>query len=268
MIGIGDILVTPLGHVPDDGWRTQAAVFEEIFLVFLVLGTAVGIVVVSYMLYNAYKYREGAADPDDSFETPTLGELPTGGAGGRKLFLSFGISAVIVIGLVAWTYTALLYVETGPAEDPEDRFEIHVDGFQFGWEFEYPNGHTEFNELRVPQGEVIHLTVTSNDVWHTFGSSELRIKVDAIPGQTGETWFVGDEQGTYLVECFELCGTGHSGMLADIVVEDPDEFEEWYAETGENGDEADDDDDDGEDANSDDEEMDDDNENAAIAIAP
>ena len=39
---------------------TRVEVFREIYLVFLLLGTLVGIVVIGYMLYNGYKYRDGA----------------------------------------------------------------------------------------------------------------------------------------------------------------------------------------------------------------
>ncbi|MDY6764461.1 MAG: cytochrome c oxidase subunit II, partial [Halobacteria archaeon] len=56
----------------------------------------------------------------------------------------------------------------------------------------------------------------------------LRVKTDAIPGQTTTTWFVANETGTYQAQCFELCGTGHSFMDAQVVVMEQEEFEEWY----------------------------------------
>lgn len=207
--------------------------FEEIFLAFLALGTLVGIVVVAYTLYNAFKYRENGEPDELEDDRPTLGELPTGDGGdkSKKLFLSFGISAIIVIGLVAYAYTLLIYVETGPDVDPEAELEVDVEGYQFGWEFEYPNGHSVDNELRVPADRVVYLHVTSRDVWHNFGAPELRIKADSIPGETATTWFLEEETGTYTAECFELCGSGHSYMKADIIVMDPAEFDDWYAAT-------------------------------------
>ena len=87
----------PLLHGGDI--RAPAAVFERIFEVFLVLGTLVGVAVVAYTLYYAVTYRAtDDGDPyADSVARPELGELPTGGVGGRKVFLSLGISAVIEI---------------------------------------------------------------------------------------------------------------------------------------------------------------------------
>ena len=68
--------------------RTTQEVFSSIFEVFLVLGTAVGVVVVTYTLYHALKYRETAGEDPYAGKVarPQLGELPTGGEGGRKVF--------------------------------------------------------------------------------------------------------------------------------------------------------------------------------------
>ena len=236
---IRDVPVIPLAHQELDGFRAQAAVFEDIFLVFLILGTLVGIVVIGYMIYNAYKYREGAADPVEEFDAPTVGELPTGGAGGRKLFVSFAISAIIVIGLVAWTYTALLYVEQGATEEIETEYDVAIEGIQFGWETTYPNNETTFNEVYLPVDTMVGLEVTSPDVWHTFGVTDLRIKVDAIPGQVSETWVLVEEEGQHRAECFELCGIGHSAMDADVYIIDREEWESQFVDDPEDGEETD-----------------------------
>jgi len=211
--------------------RSPADQFGEIFLVFAGLGTLVGIVVIGYTLLNAYKYRRGSGNGEKKdVVRPELGEKPGGGGGGKKLFLSFGISAIIVLSLIVWTYSALLYVENAPEED----ITIEVEGEQFSWRFIYPNGETTFNELRLPKDQVVKLEVTSTDVFHNFGIPDFRVKADAIPGQTTEKWFIPDETGTVQAHCYELCGAGHSGMDADVIVMEQGEFEDWYAGTGSN----------------------------------
>ncbi|WP_435181844.1 cytochrome c oxidase subunit II [Halorussus sp. AFM4] len=226
LVAVHEVIPAQSGIIPKG---TRVEVFQRIFTVFLALGTLVGVVVIGYMVYNAYKYRDrdGRA-ADDS--VPSLGELPSGGGGGRKLFVSFGLSTVIVVSLIAWTYGTLLYVEADSPAEGEQGLEVDVVGFRFGWEFVYPNGHTA-STLRVPAGETVQLTVTSDDVFHTFGVPGLRVKTDAIPGQTTDTWFQANETGTYQARCFELCGRGHSYMTADVVVMEPDAFEAWYANT-------------------------------------
>ena len=221
------------------GIRAPAEVFQRIFLVFLGLGTLVGTVVISYTLYNAYKYRyREDADPAPDADRPELGEVPEGGGKGKKLFLSFGLSAIVVLSLVAWTYGALVMVEDGgvaQAEGDVDSIDVRVEGYQFGWEFIYPNGHVEDSQaggkLYVPRNTVVNLTVTSQDVHHNFGIPDLRIKSDAIPGQTTDAWFVAEETGTHTANCYELCGQGHSYMDAEVVVMEEAQFQDWYANT-------------------------------------
>nr|WP_157231356.1 cytochrome c oxidase subunit II [Halostagnicola larsenii] len=207
---------------------TRSDVFGDIFLVFLALGTLVGILVISYTLYNSYKYRD-TEDRSDDENLPALGELPTGGGSGKKLFVSFILSAIVVIALIVWTYGMLLYVEDGPDEEPA--VEVDVQGATFSWSYEYDNG-LEPTELVVPAGEHVELNVTSIDVWHTFGISQERVKADAIPGEHDETWFIADETGTHegAIECYELCGSGHSNMEGDLVVYEQDRYEEWVDE--------------------------------------
>lgn len=234
MMWLSAWLPVPLESVTGGGLIPRGSrieVFREIYWVFLLLGTVVGVVVISYMLYNAYRYRDGREREDAHFDEPTLGELPTGGGGGKKLFLSFGLSAVIVVSLIAWTYGTLLYVEQDSPVEAGDGVEIDVTGYQFGWQFRYPNGHTTQGTLRVPADTPVKLNVTSRDVFHTFGAPELRVKTDAIPGQTTTTWFIAEEAGNYTAQCFELCGAGHSLMEAKIVAMDAEAYEGWYAGT-------------------------------------
>lgn len=210
--------------------QSMSEIFPFIFRIFLILGTIVGVVVIGYMVYTAYRYREGATESVDEADRPQLGELPTGGGGGKKLALSLTLSAIIVIGLIAPTYVFLRDVEAGPS-DAENPIEIEVTGMQFSWTYTYPNGHNT-STLRVPTDRPVKFNVTSTDVMHTFGISAFNFKTDAIQGQYTDAWIDPDEPGTYEAQCFELCGSGHSQMDSDVIVMNPDEYEEWYAGTG------------------------------------
>lgn len=220
---------------------SRVDVFERIFIVFLGLGTLIGIIVVAYTLKNAYKYRDNAEyERADDEDRPTLGELPTGGGGGKKLFVSFGLSAIVVISLIIWTYSMLLYVEAGPGDQPgEDALEVQVEGWAFGWDFVYENENGEevrTNEMVVPEDTTVWVTVTSQDVWHAFGVPDQKVKADAIPGEYEETWFhtgeleEGEDERVQQVECFELCGDGHSNMVADLRIVPQEEYEQWLSE--------------------------------------
>lgn len=204
-------------------------IFGQLFLAFIVAGTLVGVVVIAYTLQKAYKNR--SEDGETKSDTPDMGEIPPleGGGKGKKLFLSFGASAVIVITLVGWTYFAgFIPMEQGPSEQQvEDQLDVTVTGFQFGWRFNYPDGEESLGRLTVPNDTVVRFDVTSDDVMHNFGLPYFDRRSDAIPGQITEMWIYPQETGTYTAKCYELCGSGHSQMAAQVEVVPKNEFDNW-----------------------------------------
>ncbi len=228
--------IVPL-HALGEAARTTVEAFSNIFIIFLVLGVLVGIVVIGYTFYNILKNRE--SNSKNKIDEPVLGKLPSKSDGGRKLFYSFGISAIIVVTLVAWAYGTLIYFEQGPSseqiqESQYGDFTVNVTGFQWGWRFEYPNGYSTTGELRIPKNELVDLRVTSSDVFHNFGIPEWRVKTDAIPGEISEAWFTPTQTGTYTARCYEMCGAGHSYMTADIIVMERNKFQNWYSNVSTN----------------------------------
>jgi cytochrome c oxidase subunit 2 len=253
MLGSGLTLQT-VGAAPRvlQASRTQVDVFNLLYQTFLILGTLVGVVVISYMVYNAYKYRTDASTPEgqydvdeesiaetESYESvarPELGEVPSQADSdtGKKVFLSFSISAVIVLGLIIFAYWNLLYIEDVSAtEDPEDAMEVQVVGNQFNWEYTYPGGYST-DTLVAPANRQVGINATSchpgtcdGDVMHNWGVRDLRAKTDAMPGTYTETWFQADEPGNHTAICYELCGSGHSTMRGDVRIVSVEEFRDW-----------------------------------------
>ncbi|MFP4187923.1 MAG: cytochrome c oxidase subunit II [Halobacteriales archaeon] len=220
------------GLIAQAGVDGTSEIFGQLFSAFLVVGALVGLVVIAYTLQKAYKNR--SEDGETKSDTPEMGEIPPleGGGKGRKLFLSFGASAVIVITLVGWTYFAgFIPMEQAPPEQQvEDQLDVTVVGFQFGWKYEYENGKETSGSLRVPNDTVVNMEVTSEDVMHNYGIPHFDRRADAIPGQTTTMWIYPQETGTYTAKCYELCGSGHSQMSDQVEVMPKDEFEEWYEE--------------------------------------
>jgi cytochrome c oxidase subunit 2 len=95
------------------------------------------------------------------------------------------------------------------------------------------NGIREMNELHVPVGTPIKLTMISQDVIHSFYLPAMRIKRDVIPGRYTTVWFQPTKVGRYRLLCTEYCGTQHSLMGGWIYVMEKDDFERWYRTGGE-----------------------------------
>jgi cytochrome c oxidase subunit 2 len=117
--------------------------------------------------------------------------------------------------------------------------EITVDGFQWSWQFGYPEAGpkalvtgTPANPptLVVPLGEKVRYTITSNDVVHGFWIPAFMIQMQNLPGVTNSLEFTANKLGTYPGRCNILCGRNHSQMLFTVKVVSPTEYK-TYLET-------------------------------------
>ncbi len=114
---------------------------------------------------------------------------------------------------------------------------------QFEWRIRYPaRGKTlqptpqpddvyTVNELHVPTGRPISISLRTEDVQHAFFVPELRVKQDAVPGLSIPVWFDVDERRSYELVCAELCGWGHYKMKARVIAESDEEFGSWKDRT-------------------------------------
>jgi cytochrome c oxidase subunit 2 len=112
---------------------------------------------------------------------------------------------------------------------PRDASEIYVVGKQWMWKIQHLEGQREINELHVPVDKDIKLIMTSQDVIHSFFVPEFRVKQDVLPGRYTTLWFRATETGTYHLFCAQFCGTQHSGMIGQVVVMSPADYQNWMA---------------------------------------
>ena len=117
-------------------------------------------------------------------------------------------------------------------DPPGDGLQVQVQAQKWQWTFIYPNG-TVTSELHAPIGKNVVLTMTSSDVIHSFFEPDFRIKKDVVPGRYHKLWFNAPEAGKHHVFCTEYCGTGHSAMLSQVVIEDQAVFDAWLKDQGE-----------------------------------
>lgn len=119
---------------------------------------------------------------------------------------------------------------------PSGGVEVLVTGKQFNWNFTYPGPDGKFgtgddvtleNELHVPAGQNVHLTLQSKDVIHSFFLPNVRLKQDVLPGRTIKGWFNATKTGRYEIACAELCGFGHYNMRGFLIVHDSEDYQRW-----------------------------------------
>jgi cytochrome c oxidase subunit 2 len=102
-------------------------------------------------------------------------------------------------------------------------------GKQWMWKIQHPEGVREINELHVPLGRPVRVTLGSEDVIHDFAIPAFRVKMDAVPGRWTTLWFTATELGTYHIFCAQYCGTKHSAMMGEVIVMEPQAYEAWLA---------------------------------------
>jgi len=137
--------------------------------------------------------------------------------------------SVIPLGLsmVMFVWGASIYFSMN--RPPRGALEIYAVGKQWMWKFEHADGHREINQLHVPVGRDVKLTMISQDVIHSFYVPAFRVKQDVLPGRYTTVWFQATKPGSYHLFCAEYCGTKHSGMIGQVVVLEPAQFQLWLA---------------------------------------
>jgi len=133
----------------------------------------------------------------------------------------------LILTLVMFVWGAWVFLDL--ARPPRGSMEIFVVGKQWMWKAQHPDGQREINELHVPVGRNVRLTIGSEDVIHSYYIPAFRQKIDAVPGKLTTMWFNASKPGEYHLFCAEYCGTKHSGMIGKIIAMAPDDFEQWLA---------------------------------------
>ncbi len=137
--------------------------------------------------------------------------------------------SVIPFGLtmVMFTWGASIYFTA--SKPPNNAIQIYAVGKQWMWKLEHAEGQREINELHIPIGTPVRLTMASEDVIHSFFVPAFRTKQDVVPGRYSTTWFTATKPGKYHLFCAEYCGTNHSGMGGWVYVMEPMDYQNWLS---------------------------------------
>jgi len=175
------------------------------------------LLIATLIIYFAIKYRRRSED-----------EIPP------KVHTHYGLEIAwtaipFILCVIIFVWAArVFYAQYRP---PPDAMNIYVLGKQWMWKIQHENGKREINELHVPLGRAVKLTMASQDVIHSFFIPAFRVKTDVVPGRYMTQWFKATKAGEYHLFCAEYCGTQHSGMIGRVVVMEPAAYEAWLSGT-------------------------------------
>jgi cytochrome c oxidase subunit 2 len=202
----------------------------DLFFAFMVAVSAFfSLLIAGLIVYFGIRYRAGA-QPVPPVRHQSADEVEVGDVGHSSGALVLEIAWTVIPLLLAmvmfvWA-TRLFFILSRP---PADSVQMYAVGKQWMWKFQHPEGRREINELHVPLGQNVKVTMTSEDVIHSLFVPAFRVKQDVVPGRYTQLWFRATRPGTYHLFCTEYCGTQHSGMIGRVVVMEPGDYEAWLS---------------------------------------
>lgn len=204
------VLLVPLAAAFPEAQSPLQHQWQSLFMTVFWAALVIGVLVEGLLVYTLIRFRRRPHGPK---EGPQI-------HGNHRVEILWTIAPAVVMGwLLVVSWNGLTLTDNAPPAD----FYVDVTASQFSWAFKYPDGTKSNNgTLRVEEGKVVVLNVTSTDVIHAFSVPQLGVMIDAIPGRYTHAWFQAESPGVYHAMCRELCNNeyraGHGRMTAKVHV--------------------------------------------------
>ncbi len=194
----------------------------SLFVLAISVGIFVG--VSALLVYALVRYRARAGETS---EPPQV-------FGSVQIELAWTIIPILII-VTLFLGTARVLFSVQDARRPSTAVDVIVVGHQFWWEFRYPQYNVvTANEMHVPVSsqaapKPTFMKLTSADVIHSFWVPQLAGKTDLLPNRVNEMWIDPQRTGLFVGQCAQFCGTQHAKMLLRVIVDSPEQFQQWIA---------------------------------------
>ena len=206
-----------------DAAGPQAAHIADLWWLTLGACALVFVVVMAMFVWALWRAPRSGADTPPDIASGDERPLRWG------VGVGIAVSSVLLIGLLV----ASVLTDRALALMPvDDALNVRVTAHQYWWEIVYDDPQpdrvfTTANELYVPVGRPVVVTLQADDVIHSFWVPELHGKKDLIPGRTATIRLRADRSGEFVGRCAEYCGLEHAFMAFDVVALSADRFAAW-----------------------------------------
>jgi cytochrome c oxidase subunit 2 len=176
------------------------------------LAVAVYLVVAALIVYALLRGRRKSTEPSRLRENTFI-----------------WVGGVVVPAVILFVLGVVTVTTSNAIRKPSSHaLAIDVTGHDWWWSVTYPDDRiVTANEIHVPVGQPLDISIRSDDVIHSFWVPQIAGKVDAIPGQPNRLRVTVEKAGTYIGECAEFCGLQHAHMGFSVVAESAGDFERW-----------------------------------------
>ncbi|MFI5274580.1 MAG: cytochrome c oxidase subunit II [Ktedonobacterales bacterium] len=227
---IGAVLLSACGQGPENYSNVLQPKgpisLQESNLTWIIFGIAAVIwfIVTTWLIVSVIRFRArpGLAP---ALQTP----------GNTKIEIAWTIIPAAILFVVLGITISTMFAIANPPTPAT--LNVVAIGHQWWWEFQYPvqssNGITTqivtADEMHIPVNTVVHVSLVSDNVIHSFWVPELSGKTDVIPGHDNSQWLKSDTIGSYRGACAEFCGSQHAHMDYVVKVDSASDFHAWAA---------------------------------------
>jgi cytochrome c oxidase subunit 2 len=226
---------------PKTGGSPNADQIHSLYLIILYVAAVVFVIVEGALLYSVYRFRAKKVRTAAQIHGNTRLEIGWTFAAAAILVVLTVVTFVKLPGILNPPNSTAPFLEsslTQPSPPNGKKLTVCVQGRQYIWRYVYGADceHNpfaaklpySFQEMVVPAGTVVVLSITSVDVIHSWWVPSLGGKVDAVPGYTTYTWFKAPKPGAlFHGNCAQLCGRQHAFMTALVQVVSPADYLAW-----------------------------------------
>jgi len=191
----------------------------NLFTPFFWVAVVVGVGVIGMTIFVAVRFRE----------RPGEERAPVQVHGNTVLEVSWTIIPFLILMVMAVPTVATIF-NLAKVPKGDDVVHVEVAGRQWFWQYTYTDSDTGFltaNELHIPVNRPVVLSLTSNNVIHSFWVPELAGKKDVVPGHPNTLTIEADRTGTFLGQCAEYCGLSHANMRLRVIAQSESDWEAW-----------------------------------------